>query len=374
MYYKFRITENTTIVNFFRSGPQNANNPHRKSCPLLLADAGICGYDGRQETRMILCCGEALIDMVPDGDGFRPCPGGSPYNSAIAIGRLGAPVAFLGRLSTDFFGRSLVKRLAESGVRTDLIARTDQNSTLAFVSLEQRNEPQYAFYTEGTADRSFSAGDLPAKLPEEVDCILFGSISMTMEPVATTIEHLVQKEQGKRVVSFDPNVRPIMIKDREEYLRKVERWMGASTIVKISNADLEFLYPALSLDAAVERMLSLGPALAVVTLGKSGSTAVGKRGRGGDRPGAIFRASVPVREVVVADTIGAGDTFHAGFLAWLETHGKMSRDALEALSEAELTEALAYANLAASLVCAKRGAEPPTKAEMEQAERPSSPR
>ncbi|MFA6506502.1 MAG: carbohydrate kinase [Treponemataceae bacterium] len=314
---------------------------------------------------MILCCGEALIDMVPSGDLYRPCPGGSPYNSAVAIGRLGVPVSFLGRLAKDFFGDLLLERLSASKVRTDLIARSEQNSTLAFVKLEHGKEPQYAFYTADTADRSFSSGDLPARLPSDTTCILFGSISMTMEPVASTIEQLIQRERDARVISFDPNIRPIMIKDMEAYLRRLEAWIAASTIVKISNADIEFVYPALSLNEAIERILSLGPALVVVTLGKNGSTAVGKRGQDCARPGTLFCASAPVYDIEIVDTIGAGDTFHAAFLAWLEEHGKMSRKAISALSEAELTEALSFANLAASLVCAKRGAEPPTKAEMD---------
>ncbi len=314
---------------------------------------------------MILCCGEALIDMVPEGAAYRPCPGGSPYNSAVAVGRLGVPVAFLGRLSRDFFGDALVKRLEANGVRTDLIARTDQNSTLAFVKLESGEEPQYAFYTEGTADRSLSPHDVPAVLPADVSCILFGSISMTMEPVASTVEGLVRRECGERVVSLDPNVRPIMIKDKEAYARRLEGWISCATIVKISGADMDFVYPDLSRDEALMRVLSLGPALVVTTLGKDGALAIGKRGGVSSVSGSTFRATAPVFDVKVVDTIGAGDTFHAGFLSWLESHGKMSRAAIEGLAESELTEALSYANLAASLVCSKRGAEPPTKTEME---------
>jgi fructokinase len=314
---------------------------------------------------MILCCGEALIDMVPSGDAYRPCPGGSPYNSAVAVGRLGAPVAFVGRLSRDFFGQTLVERLAANGVRTDLIARSDQTTTLAFVKLADGEEPQYAFYTEGSADRSLSPRDLPERLPPEASCILFGSISMTMEPIASTIEALVKREAQNLVVSLDPNIRPVMIKDKESYVRRLEGWMASSTIVKISGADMEFVYPKLSREEALERVLSLGPALVVTTLGKDGALAVGRRGPSSSLAGSLFRATAPVYEVQVVDTIGAGDTFHAGFLSWLELHGKMGRPAIESLSEAELSEALSFANMAASLVCSKRGAEPPTMAEME---------
>lgn len=314
---------------------------------------------------MILCCGEALIDMVPSGEVYRPCPGGSPYNSAIAIGRLGVPVSFIGRLSRDFFGETLIKRLEENGVGTELIARSDQTTTLAFVKLAHGEEPQYAFYTEGSADRSLSPRDLPEKLPAKASCILFGSISMTMEPIASTIESLVKRESANLVVSLDPNVRPVMIKDKESYVRRLENWIESSTIVKISGADMDFVYPNLSRDEALARVLSLGPALVVTTLGKDGALAIGKRGAGSSLAGTLFRATAPVFDVQVVDTIGAGDTFHAGFLSWLEMNGKMSRKAITELTESELTEALSFANLAASLVCSKRGAEPPTLAEME---------
>lgn len=319
---------------------------------------------------MILCCGEALIDMVPYKtedkiDTYRPLPGGSPYNSAIAMGRLGAPVGFMGRLSSDFFGTMLVDRLRNNQVRTDLIIRSPQNTTLAFVQIEAGKEPQYAFYTEGTADRSFSPGDLPKKLPEDLHGILFGSISMTMEPVATTIEQFVLA-QGRRtdaqapVISLDPNVRPVMIQDHGAYVKRLEGWISSATIVKISGADMEYVYPSLSREAALERVLALGPTLVVTTLGADGALAIGRR-----REGSRFTATAPVVPVKVADTIGAGDTFHAGLLSWFELHHKLNRSALATLSEAELTEALFFANKAASLVCTKHGAEPPTMAEME---------
>jgi fructokinase len=323
---------------------------------------------------MIICLGEALIDMVrqeiPGGAGaFLPLPGGSPYNTAAAIGRLGVPVKFLGRFSRDFFGEILMKRLGENGVGAELMVRTDQNSTLAFVKLEKGKEPQYVFYTEGTADRSLSAEDLAAVLPggilpPDTRCILFGSIAMTMEPIATTIESLILprgRDAAGPVISFDPNIRPFMIKDREAYVRRFETWLSAVTIAKISGADFDFIYPGLGLEKSLERVLSLGPALVVTTLGPRGAAALLRRGGGAE----ILRADAPVVDLPVVDTIGAGDTFHGALLSWLELRGRMSRPAVAALSAEELREALWFANRAASLVCARRGAEPPSLAEVE---------
>jgi fructokinase len=196
---------------------------------------------------MIICCGEALIDMVRApvpglGEGFLPLPGGSPYNTAIAIGRLGVPIKFLGRFSTDFFGEMLVKRLRDNHVGDDLIIRSGQNSSLAFVKPEKGKDPRYVFYTEGTADRSFRVEDLPPKLPADTRCILFGSISMSMEPIASAIEALILREGSRKsadqmdaapVISFDPNIRPFMIKDRGAYIERFDKWIAASTITKI---------------------------------------------------------------------------------------------------------------------------------------------
>lgn len=313
---------------------------------------------------MIICCGEALIDMIPETspDGtsiFRPCPGGSPYNSVIAIGRLGVSTAFLGRISNDFFGEMLVERLRSNNVSTHLIKRTDQNTSLAFVKLETGKEPQYIFYTENSADRSLSPEDLPKNIPEDLHGILFGSIAMNMEPIASTIEQFI-REQSKRkdktapILSFDPNVRPIVINDKQRYLQRLEKIFKIVDIVKISAADMEFLYPDLSHQQALEKIISFGARIVVTTLGSDGAVAVGLRDNG-----SRFKASAPVIPVKVVDTIGAGDTFHAALLSWLELHNKLSCTALEAISEEELTEALVFANKAAAYVCSRQGAEPP---------------
>jgi fructokinase len=323
----------------------------------------------RRRLFMILACGEALIDMVPrvspEGETlFLPCPGGSPYNTAIAIGRLGVPTAFLGRLSTDFFGEALVRRLAENRVHTGLIVRSGETSTLAFVKLERDREPQYVFYTEGSADRSLAQADLPASLPPETRCILFGSITLTMEPAASSIEALICREgrrgEGAPVISLDPNVRPFMISNRAAYVKRFEGWAADAVIAKVSEADFDFIYPGLGLEKSLERILALGPRLAVTTLGSRGALALLKRG-----DGSVLRVSAPVVDVPVVDAIGAGDTFHGAFLAWLELHGCMSRGAISALTEGELYGALFFANKAASLVCSRRGAEPPVLAEVE---------
>jgi len=323
---------------------------------------------------MIVCCGEALIDMVRTkipgmDDVFLPLPGGSPYNTAIAIGRMGVPVTFLGRFSTDFFGETLVKRLRANRVKSDLLIRTDQNTCLAFVKLEKGKEPRYVFYTEGTADRSLSMEDLPSELPENTRCILFGSIAMTMEPIASAIEALILREgtrksadqmDGAPILSFDPNIRPFLISNRAAYIQRFEKWIAASTIAKISCGDFKFLYPDLQAEKALQKIIAMGPRLAICTLGTKGALALLRR-----NDGSVTKVSAPALALPIEDTIGAGDAFHGAFLSRLDIKRKMSRSALVNLSELELYDALFFANKAAALVCSRRGAEPPTRKEVE---------
>ena len=300
-------------------------------------------------------------------DNFAPLPGGSPFNTAIAIGRLGVEVAFLGKFSKDFFGEMLLKRLRDNNVREDMVIPAVQNTALAFVKLEKGKDPRYIFYTEGTADRSLNAADLPKKLPADSRCIMFGSIAMTMEPMATAIETLVLREnallsQGKPspVISFDPNIRPFMISDKKAFINRMEKWISASTITKISAEDFAFIYPGIEPEKALQKILTMGPRLAISTLGSKGAMALLRR-----NDGSVTRVQAPVIDLPIVDTIGAGDTFHGAFLSWLEINGKMSRTSLASLTETELYDALFFANKAASIVCTRQGAEPPTLKEVQ---------
>ena len=321
---------------------------------------------------MILACGEALVDMVPgieaeNPDTYIPCPGGSPYNTAIALGRiLGIKnglcrTAFLSRLSVDFFGEALVRCLEDNNVSVELITRSEENTTLAFVKLEKGKEPAYIFYTERTADRCLAPENIPQVLPENINCILFGSISLLMEPSASSIEKFIIRESEREeiVISLDPNVRPIMVKNHITYLNRFENWVRSSSIVKISSADIDFIYPGLNINAAGEKILGLGPRLVIITLGAGGARAVI------NREGIVKNIDSPAYALNISDTIGAGDTFHGAFLAWLENNKCMSRSTLAVLQENEIRQALIFANKAAAIVCSRKGADPPTLEEIQ---------
>jgi fructokinase len=318
------------------------------------------------EKKMILCVGEAVIDLFQadiagTGQAFLPIPGGCAYNTSIAIGRLGAPVSFLGRISKNFFGDIQAKRLLENNVNDALLIRCEQNPVLSFIRIEAGKEPQYAFYEEGTSDRALSPEELPEQLPENTNCVVFGSISLVMEPAGSTIEEFILGKARSIVTAFDPNIRPFIIKDRSAYLRRFNKLSGVSDIVKISLEDYEYIDANSQPQEALENLINMGTRLAIITLGPKGARAMLRRNNG-----TITGAFTPgINVPSIVDTVGAGDTFLGAFLVWLEQRGKLSHNAINDLSENDLLNALVFANRAAAFVCGRHGCEPPYSHEIE---------
>jgi fructokinase len=311
---------------------------------------------------MIVSCGEALIDFMPisveGAPAFRPFPGGSPFNVAIGLGRLGAPAGFLSRISTDFFGDLLMQTLAENGVDTRTVKRATDPTMLAFVSHPHEGEPQYAFFANGSADRSMTEHDLPASLDESVTCLHLGlgAISTQAEPAATTFEALLKRESKRRVLVIDPNVRPNLVKDRVTARTRLESWVSLCDIVKVSRADFDWLYPDRSVEDSAVAWRDLGPKLVVMTLGADGAMALLNGSK----------VAVPGRKIGVVDTVGAGDSFHSALLAGLNEHGLLTRDRLAKLDVGVLKDLLDRAVAAAAITCSRAGANPPTKRELEE--------
>ncbi len=309
---------------------------------------------------MILCCGEALIDMLPgkteEGKRmFLPVPGGSPYNTAIAIARLGVEVAFLGKISSDFFGDILVNNLEANSVETGFVKRVDRNTTLAFVDKGEDGSARYAFYSEASADRDLRMEDLPKEFSDNVRCLEFGSISLLLEPGSSTIRKLIFREYGKRVISFDPNIRPGLITNRESYLKMFESLVSHSHIVKASDEDIKWLYPAMQLEEAADILIKKGASIVIVTMAAKGAFALCSDG--------LVR--VDAIDIPIADTVGAGDTFHAAFLSYLHEERILEIESIEKLKGDSVKKALEYAIKAASITCSRPGANPPFKNEME---------
>ena len=301
---------------------------------------------------MIVCCGEALIDMLPrtSREGapvYQPFNGGSIFNTAVALGRLGIITGFFSGLSTDFFGDSLKAGLQASNVDLKYAKFWDKPSTLAFVKLEN-GQARYSFYDENSAGRMLTKKDLP-KLSSDVNALHFGSISLIHEPGASTLEALMMREGTDRVICLDPNIRENLIKDRREYLARIGRLVSMCDILKISDEDVTWITGKTDLASAARKWLNAGAKVVVITRGENGIEAFTKG----------LSIKLPSVNVKVADTVGAGDTFTAGFLASLQRAGKLNKASVAYLDEPALRNAVAYAARAAAITVSRAGANPP---------------
>ena len=303
---------------------------------------------------MILCCGEALIDMIPTPtkagpDGFVPYAGGAVFNTAIALGRLGAQVGMLSGLSSDMFGRQLVDGLKASHVDVSHLILSDRPTSLAFVRLVG-GHATYDFYDENSAGRMITAQDMPT-LSNEVSALYFGGISLACEPGADAYADLLTGATEGRAVMIDPNIRPGFIKDIERYRQRLDRMLALSDIVKVSDEDLNWLNPAtMSLHDKVREILRKGPSVVILTRGGEGATGYLANGD---------EVQVPAVKAEMVDTVGAGDTFNAGVLAKLSELGQLEKDALAKLEPEVLAEALAYGARVAAVTVSRAGANPP---------------
>jgi fructokinase len=310
---------------------------------------------------MILVCGEAIIDMfvTAKADGSliaEPIAGGSPYNVALGLARLGSHTGFLGGLSNDAFGRMMSAKLERAGIDLDFSPRSDRPSTLVVVSVDAAGVPTYRFIGEGAADRMLTVADLPATLPDNVKALTFGSLSMGVEPAGATYLALAEREKGRRVISVDPNLRASVVGDIANWKVRLERFIATANIVKSSIEDIEGTYShGASVPAVVAGWMASGPSLVIVTRGGDGATAYWPGGT----------ADIAGRKVAVVDTVGAGDTFHAALLNFFERKGLLTQQGLGSLNAAIVQEAIAFAAAAAAVTCTRRGADMPSLADAE---------
>lgn len=307
---------------------------------------------------MILSCGEALIDMLPrtttlGEPAFSPYAGGAVFNTAIALGRLGAPSAFFSGISNDMLGQILTETLEASKVDTSLTARSDRPTTVAFVKLVD-GQATYAFYDENTAGRLLAESELPA-LPASLGTLFFGGISLVNDPAASTYEALQARESATRVTMIDPNIRPGFIAGKEaQYRARIERMIARADIVKLSDEDLHWLMGTGDVSSLARQILEKGPKIVFITEGAAGARAIT----------ATQNRFVAATRVTVADTVGAGDTFNAGALCALHEAGALTKAALVTLSDDTLDAALTLGTRAAAITVSRAGANPPWRHEL----------
>ena len=310
----------------------------------------------------IVVAGEALIDLVPDPDGrLRALPGGSPFNVAIGLGRLGADASLLGPLSSDAFGDLLAARLSDAGVATLPPQRTERPTTLAMVHLDAAGLATYGFYLESTSATGMTAADLSAAHAYDPGAasaalhVSLGAVTLRSPGTGPVLRDLVVSGTQRPLVTLDPNVRIAVMSDLDAERSAIEQAVALVDVVKVSDADLLALYPREDPLAVAGAWARSGPALVVMTRGAEGAVAL--RAEGG-------MLTVAGQHVDVVDTVGAGDAFSSGLLASLEDHALLERDALRGSDVASLRSVLAFAAEVAAITCTRRGADPPRRAEL----------
>ncbi|HZD68244.1 MAG TPA: carbohydrate kinase [Actinomycetes bacterium] len=302
---------------------------------------------------VIVTAGEALVDLVLGVAGdLQAHPGGGPFNVARTIGRLQRPVAFLGRVSGDRFGRLLRECLAADGVLPDAIVPTEQPTTLALAEIDADGRIAYRFYAQATSAPGLTPEEAVAALPDDVTMLHVGGLGLVFEPMATALEAAVATVSGQAVVSLDPNCRPWAMDDAATYRRRLARLLRQAGLVKVSEEDLAWLDPGRDPVDAARALLDRGPLLVILTLGPLGAVALT----------ADEQVTVPSPPVAVQDTIGAGDAFCGAFLAWWRSRA-LGRDSLTQMGP--VSEALRFACLVAARTCERAGASPPWLSELD---------
>ena len=306
---------------------------------------------------MIVIGGDAIVDLIDRGQHlFEACPGGSTLNCALAAGLMGSPVLYVSTLSTDSYGDLLVDRLSECNVRLRPSSRSVAGSSLAIVSFDQTGNPCYAFYRSGTADREVPVTDIVKSFPEEISVFHVGSCALIPKKDRDAwFEIVLAAKQLGALISIDPNCRPSMTDDRDEYLQGMIRFFKVADIVRLSDEDLNYLHPEWSEDALETFVEEYAPQLCVYTEGSDGLVGL-----------TCLGVSVRVPAVlpgVLADTVGAGDSLHGALLSEIERLNLFG-DHISRLDKGQLSEILTFAAQAAGINCTRDGCQPPTRQEI----------
>lgn len=306
---------------------------------------------------MYLVCGEALFDFFSEDDAsglaskvnFKAIAGGSPFNVAVGLRRLGVDAALFAGLSTDYLGRRLQQVLQDEGVRPDYLVDFAAPTTLAMVAVGANGSPHYSFRGEGCADRQLKSEHLP-ELGPDVRGLHIGSFSLVVQPIADTLLTLVQRESGKRLISLDPNVRLNPEPNIELWRSRIAALVELADLIKVSDEDLSLLYPEQDPQRVIEGWLRHRCQLVFLTRGGEGATVFSK-GHGS--------WSVPACAVKIADTVGAGDTFQAALITWLTEQQLDSVEGVQSLERGQIDGMLKFAVQAAALTCSKTGPDLP---------------
>jgi fructokinase len=289
--------------------------------------------------------GEVLIDLIPNESKYVAVVGGGPANTARALAKLGVRTHFIDGISNDEYGQIAKSELLSANVLLDYVQYSNKPTCTAKVTLSKSGSASYEFVIEDTATFDFSDLWLPNPQDLKPYVLHIGTLATIIEPGASVLFTWAQSLAQVAPIVFDPNIRPAVLGDRDEYVKKVEKWIAISSVVKVSDEDLNWLYPGKSIDVVVNNWLEVGVQLVVVTLGDKGITAYRKS----------EQISVDVVKVVVVDTVGAGDTVGAVLVEAIVKNG------LDKLTGEVLKTMLNRATKAAAITVSRTGANPPSK-------------
>ena len=293
--------------------------------------------------------GEVLVDLIPEGADRKPIVGGGPANTAKALAKLGIDTQFIDGISNDKYGQMAKRELVTSGVKLDYVKYSDKPTCLAIVSLSESGSATYKFVIENTATFDFTSEWLPNPQTDRPSLLHVGTLATVIEPGSSVLVEWAQSVARVAPVVFDPNIRPAVISDREQYLAQMERWVEISSAVKVSDDDIKWLYPSLDIEQVVNTWLKNGPSLIVVTYGDKGLSGYQKS----------EMVSAEAVKVKVVDTVGAGDTVGAVLVE------AIVKDGLDSLTGSRLETMLKRAAKAAAITVSRVGANPPTSEELE---------
>ena len=299
-------------------------------------------------SNQVWVCGEVLIDLIPDGTERKAVVGGGPANTAKALSKLEIATQFIDGISSDKYGQMALKELHKDGVLLDFVKFSDKPTCLAIVSLNSKGGATYEFVIDDTATFDFSHSWLPDAVEKNPSLLHIGTLVTAIEPAASVLFEWAKKVAKVAPIVFDPNIRPAVMSDRNEYVKQVERWVSISNAVKVSDDDIYWLYPGQDLDKVTKRWLEMGPELVVVTFGDKGLAGYRENSK----------ISVDAKAVVVADTVGAGDTVGAILVEAIIENG------LANLTGPLLKDKLNRAAKAAAITVSRTGARPPGRDEI----------
>ena len=297
----------------------------------------------------IWVCGEVLIDLIPGADGVRvPHVGGGPANTAKALARLGHDVQFIDGISSDQYGQMSRNELLDDEVKLDLALKSEKPTCTAEVTLGADGSGSYVFNIDGTATFDFSLDWLPDPSRYKPQVLHIGTLVTVIEPGADVLYDWAIRVAEFAPIVYDPNIRPSVMGDRDRYQASVEKWVAISSVIKVSDDDVEWLYPGESVESVAQRWINDGAALVVITRGMNGLLGVSAGGS----------VEVPGVKIEVADTVGAGDTVGAIIVEAMVEKGILN------LADEVLKATLHRAAVAAGITCSRKGAQPPYKHEL----------